>query len=692
MLNLQLKGKLILFFLLIGLIPVLIVGVLSYNNARNEIEDKIFAEMKMYGNISDTQLEDYFAEREGDVEAFATTDNIYQSLNKARELNWETDSEEWLNQVDELDRFAPNFADLYDYSFAFLTDPDGNVVYSTTDEVEIGTDLSDREYVQGASNGEMTWSDLFYSDVIEENSLAISIPVRSEGSEGELIGTANLLMEQQQVDSIVHDGLGELGETADAYLIDEDGMLLTNTMLGDYTDGAALNESIDTRAVELLSEPIRNEDQNFSTTETYQEYRGVPVLGEVLVTRLGNSSVGMVVEVDQDEVFAGVEGMRNAMIVILVIAVALIIVFAYLIARSLSRPITSATSFARTIADGDLTGEVNEKFSDRNDEIGVLLNALLDMKDNLNQMLANVRESSLSVSSASEQISTGNEDLSQRTQEQASSLEEFSASVEEMTSSMESSTANASEARSISNDTKESVHEGERVVNDLQEAMTEITDSSHEISEIIDQVNDIAFQTNLLALNAAVEAARAGEAGQGFAVVASEVRNLAGRAAEAAEDIEKLISDSIEKTENGNELMDETEAVLEKIIENTEKTTDVVGEIAASLQEQTTAADEINNSIEELNQVTQDNASLVEEIASSSENMNSEAVKLSELVEQFKLSVQDLKDVDELKKQTGEEDRGGKTNNRTHMQNKKQNRSDKGEQEIEIDEDDFEKF
>ena len=689
MLNLQLRGKLILFFLLIGLIPLIIVGFLSYNNAQDEIEEQVYAALNMYAGLADMELEDYFAEREGDIQTFATTSDIYQSMNLARDLDWEIENEQWQDQLRELDPFVSNYADIYGYGLAFLTDPDGNVLYSTNNDIEPGTDLSGRDYIQGAMEEELTWSELFYSDVINANALVISVPVRSEGQSGEFIGTANLMMDQNRIDHIIHDGLEELGDSADAYLINEDGLLLTNTLIGEYADGAALNRTIDTRAVELLSGPIRRNELEFAAAEEYPEYRGVPVLGQTEVSMLGDTPVGLVVEVDQDEVFAGIQGLRNIVIFIVILAALAIIIVAYFIAKSISKPVASATNFAKKVASGNLRKTVEKEYLNRNDEIGGLLKGLQEMKENMGQVLRNVQESSMSVSSASEQISSGNEDLSQRTQEQASSLEEFSASVEEMTSSMESSTANANEAKTISNNTKESVMEGEEVVDDLGESMTKITESSKEISEIIDQVNDIAFQTNLLALNAAVEAARAGEAGQGFAVVASEVRNLAGRSAEAAKDIENLISDSIEKIENGNKLMNETEEVLKEIIENTEKTTDVVGEIAASLQEQTTAADEINNSIEELNQVTQENASLVEEIASSSENMNGEAEELSELVNHFKLSERKKDLINNINNnQKGQNIQSSGVNNKTGSQNSKID-DDSG---TDFDEDEFEKF
>ena len=681
--KLSLKFKLIALFLLVGLVPVIVVGMLSYNRAQEEIRDEVYRAIDMYAAIADSQLDDYFLEREGDVTVLATTQDVYQSLNILRGVEGDTGDPRWRERIGILDAFLGTVVEQYGYAFAFVTTPEGMVVYSTREEV-MGADLSTRDYVEGGLGGRITWSEIFYSDIISENCMVVSSPVRSGGVSGEIIGTMNLLMDQQGIDRFIHDGLHELGETADAYLINADGLLLSNTMLGDFRQNAALQQSIDTRAVELLSAPIKAANWGYNYHEEYLDYLGTPVLGAVEVTRLGNQPVGLVVEINSAEAFEGVVQLRNAIIPIIAFSAVLIAVLAYFIAMAIVRPVQKISDLTKVLAEGDFTARADITSKD---EIGQMADNLNRTIDSLSETLTRVREASDNVSHASAEISSGNQDLSQRTEEQASSLEEVSSTIEEVTASLESSSANAAEANNLSRGTLESVRQGEAVVQDMQSAMTEITRGSQEISEIISTVNDIAFQTNLLALNAAVEAARAGEQGRGFAVVAAEVRNLAGRSAESAKEIEKLIKDSIVRVEKGNTLMGDTEQVLQKIVTNTQKTSDVVGEIAASLREQSTASGDIRAAIEELNQVTQQNASLVEEIASSSENMNSEAVELSDKVSFFKLSTNGYKRLEQKPVTVKQVENGNK------MSFKKNNGSAVSVgAELELREEDFEKF
>ncbi len=639
----SLKFKLIALFLLVGLLPVIVISFLAYGSAQEEIREQAFSALDMYAALADDELESYFTERAGDATVIATTRDVYQSMNILRgedhqgsviEEPGDLTDPMWRARVSILNDLAPTVLNEYGYAVMFITDHTGRAVYSTDDQI-MGTDLSGRDYVQGALGGSATWSELFYSDIIHENAMVVATPVRSGGAAGDVIGTLNLLMDQQGVDRIVHEGLHELGETADAYLINADGLLLTNTLLGQYRSNAALQERISTRAVELLSGPIRSGDTSFHADEQYPDYLGNPVLGALEVTMLGDTPVGLIVEIDVGEALAGVYQMRNLMVTIAVVASAVVAVLAFMVALSIVTPILRVSDTFREVAGGDFTVQVDVISGD---EIGQMANNLNETVATLSETLTKVQDAADNVSHASEEIASGNQDLSQRTEEQASSLEEVASTIEEVTSSLETSSDNAIEADNLSKNTLSSVQKGETVVGEMQGAMEEITRSSQEIAEIIAKVNDIAFQTNLLALNAAVEAARAGEQGRGFAVVAAEVRNLAGRAAESAQEIEKLIKDSIERVGRGNSLMEDTQNVLKEIVGNNQKTTEVVSEIAASLREQSTAASDIRTAIEELNQVTQQNASLVEEIASASENMNSEAVELSEQVSYFKLS------------------------------------------------------
>ncbi len=315
-------------------------------------------------------------------------------------------------------------------------------------------------------------------------------------------------------------------------------------------------------------------------------------------------------------------------------AVALATFLAVWITRMVTGPMVEAADVARRIADGDLSASLK---TGGHDEVGLLLQALSDMKDNLVQMVSGVRQGAESVATASSQIAQGNQDLSQRTEEQASALQQTAASMEQLGSTVSQNADSARQANQLANGASTVAVQGGDVVSQVVETMKDINESSRKISDIITVIDGIAFQTNILALNAAVEAARAGEQGRGFAVVAGEVRNLAQRSAEAAKEIKSLINASVERVERGTSLVDQAGATMQEVVTAIRRVNDIVGEISSASTEQSSGVSQVSEAVSQMDQATQQNAALVEESAAAAESLKLQAQQLVQAVSVFKL-------------------------------------------------------
>ncbi|MBT2326188.1 MCP four helix bundle domain-containing protein [Variovorax paradoxus] len=325
---------------------------------------------------------------------------------------------------------------------------------------------------------------------------------------------------------------------------------------------------------------------------------------------------------------------RVNVIVLALIALALGAVLAWLLTRSITRPLNEAVHVAQTVAAGDLRSEVLVK---TRDETGLLMQALKGMNANLAKVVGDVRAGTDTIAAASSQIASGNQNLSTRTEEQASSLEETAASMEELTSTVKQNADNARQANQLAISASKVAMKGGDVVSQVVDTMASINASSKKIVDIIGVIDGIAFQTNILALNAAVEAARAGEQGRGFAVVASEVRSLAQRSAAAAKEIKGLIDDSVGKVDAGSALVGEAGKTMEEIVSSVKRVTDIIGEITAASHEQTQGIEQINQAITQMDQVTQQNAALVEEASAAAQSMQEQAGNLVDAVSVFRL-------------------------------------------------------
>ncbi|WP_332854815.1 methyl-accepting chemotaxis protein [Duganella sp. S19_KUP01_CR8] len=344
------------------------------------------------------------------------------------------------------------------------------------------------------------------------------------------------------------------------------------------------------------------------------------------------------------DVMAGsVTADRSLMMVLFVlgaVAVAIGIVCAAVITRSITVPLSGAVEVAQKVAAGELTSQV---FVEGKDETSELLQALKDMNDSLAKTVGDVRTGTELISTASQEIASGNADLSARTESQASSLEETASSMEELTSTVKQNADNARQANQLAVTASSVAEKGGTVVSQVVETMGSIKASSSKIVDIIGVIDGIAFQTNILALNAAVEAARAGEQGRGFAVVASEVRNLAQRSAGAAKEIKELIGDSVNKVDAGSKLVDEAGQTMDLIVTSIRQVADIMGEITAATQEQSNGIEEVNQAITQMDEMTQQNAALVEEAAAAAESMQEQAEMLAQAVSIFKLNQDDAR-------------------------------------------------
>ena len=337
--------------------------------------------------------------------------------------------------------------------------------------------------------------------------------------------------------------------------------------------------------------------------------------------------------------FAGAREMSNTIHWWMLAATGLALVagaaMAWVITRSISRPLRQAVVLARTVAGGDLSAQIDVRGTD---ETAELLGALREMNHQLVRVITEVRSSTETVAQEAVLIAGGTEDLARRTEVQASNLQETAASMEQLTITVQHNTDNAHRATELAQEAAKVANEGGSVMRDVITTMQEISVQSQKVTDIIKVIDDIAFQTNLLALNAAVEAARAGEQGRGFAVVAGEVRGLSQRSSTAAREIRGLIAASVRGVERGSTLVGQAGERVASTVQRVDEVMELISEIKDAGQEQARGIAQIGEAVRQLDAATQKNAALVDDSSSASTGMKNQVRRLLEVVHQFRLA------------------------------------------------------
>ncbi|OEF98921.1 hypothetical protein BHF71_03075 [Vulcanibacillus modesticaldus] len=162
--------KLLVIITFLSILPLIVVGYISYQSQKEILTEQIENNLVTEAENLVIELEEFIAERIKDIDLL-TRNPVIRDLNSSFE---------------DVQKEFRNFLDVYDIYFgAIFVDKNGYVTVDM-DNTVLGRNLGQREWFKKAIEGEIYFSDIYLSNVVNNPILALAGPVRDKN--GNIIG------------------------------------------------------------------------------------------------------------------------------------------------------------------------------------------------------------------------------------------------------------------------------------------------------------------------------------------------------------------------------------------------------------------------------------------------------------------------------------------------------------------------
>ena len=559
--------------------------------------------------------------------------------------------------------------------------PDGLYVADSTGQLITASESTKKEsdvtnstwYKEGLSRVNMAVGSAYQNadgvDVISASGIL------NDGSDKVRVISADMTLDRI---AIIVNSFIEMND-AEAFLVDKtSGVILANR------DSSLISQTLGAEGqshfYQLTAEKAAEKDYNFATLDgNMTVFREVDGTNWLLISYIPTSIV-----------LSDLTQLRNIMIVISVICIALLCVLIERVTHVVIKPVKEMTRVITAMTSGDFTVSIKTK---GNDEIAVMSQSVEKFIASMKQMISEMGNVSGKLKNQADSSKGVSGEMSSAAGIQSQSMSELNATVDQLSVSVNEIAENATQLAGVAADTKsdsdmveskmqetvavsekgrkdmervgEALSNIEVSIHNLEEAVNKVGTASGEIVQIIKLIGDIADETNLLSLNASIEAARAGEAGRGFAVVATEIGTLAKNSADSVAHITELITEINNLVEDavrqaGNSAQDisgsaelihtavdtfdtifkniqETSALIGNVVDKINQVDQVATNVAAISEEQAASSDEILATSESMLQQAKNISKNSDQVEQEADNLAVSADQLADQVKQFRI-------------------------------------------------------
>jgi len=371
-----------MIFLTSAILPVSLMGALSFFGARDALREAALDRMHVISEFKESETLLYLDKLKTRTLDFSSDGFIEDNL---RSLDGQGPENDLIRQS--LSAHLKDHKKTIDKDILFIDvlDLRGKVTASSIPK-RVGLDLSEEQYFKTGQK------QAYVSDIHRVKmhggmrDLAVASPVRERVQSMKLIGVLVNHFDMAQMDKVFkgqlalelgaktqHTGIGKTGET---YLVSPNKQMINTSR---FVEKDVLHQGVDTYPVRKCLES----DQE--VVGSWLNYQGIAVVGSSMCIRMGDYSWILVSEQHEDEALAPINRLRTLSLIIGIIVLVLAGVAASLTAKAISGPIARLYKGAEIIGGGNLGYKVG---TNSTDEIGQLSREFDRMSEHLKEIMA----------------------------------------------------------------------------------------------------------------------------------------------------------------------------------------------------------------------------------------------------------------------------------------------------------------
>ncbi len=381
----NIKQKLILVFLAISLIPMVIVGGLSYEKSQQALEQARLSGLRSIADLKVKTLNEIMSNITKDLEVAQDYFNIKRNLPLMTQYAHDRKTPAYIQAKKALDSQLKTLQKIKKFEDIMLVSPQGEIVYVTNEKhaaLDIGERLVDSKVFEQGKNG------VYFSDILSVNNeyaaganmltdsgfeMIVAAPML--GLDGKFVGLIVFEVDMAPIFQLMQDstGLGETGETLIGKNMGDYALFLNPTI---YDPDAALKRKAIFGSPNAY--PLQEAVQGRSNSGVSLDYRGEEILA--VWRYVPSMNWGLVAKLNVSEAFEPIQKLKNIFLMVGGIILVLLVFLAIFFAKSFSRPIQALKEGIKIIGQGNLKHRVG---TGRKDEIGQLARAFDQMTVNL---------------------------------------------------------------------------------------------------------------------------------------------------------------------------------------------------------------------------------------------------------------------------------------------------------------------